>query len=56
MDYFRIVKMYYNYIKSDGTRMYSKEQVAIFVQCGSITKENYKEITGEDYPEPTQTK
>lgn len=49
IDYFKYVSMYYNYIKIDGTRMYSKENVAEFVKLGSITKTQYKEITGEDY-------
>lgn len=49
MDYYTIVKRYYNYIKYDGTRMYSKEQVAKFVEYGKLTNEQYKEITGDDY-------
>lgn len=49
MNYYAIVKRYYNYIKYDGSRMYSKEQVSKFVEYGKLTKEQYKEITGEDY-------
>lgn len=49
MDYYTIVERYYNYIKYDGTRMYSKEKVAKFVEYGKLTKEQYKEIVGEDY-------
>lgn len=51
IDYFKYVSMYYNYIKIDGTRMYSKEDVAKFVKVGSITKEQYKEITNFNYTE-----
>lgn len=50
MDYYNIVKRYYNYIKVDGTRMYSKEKVAEFVELGKITREQYEEIVGEPYP------
>lgn len=49
MDYYTIVERYYNYIKYDGTRMYSKEKVAKFVEYGKLTKEQYKTIVGEDY-------
>lgn len=49
MDYYQIVKRYYNYIKLDGTRMYSKEKVSKFVELGVITKEQFKEITNEPF-------
>ncbi|MFR3566418.1 MAG: XkdX family protein [Paraclostridium sordellii] len=49
MNYYSLVKRYYNYIKIDGTRMYSKKQVAKFVEYGKITKKQYKEITNQDY-------
>ncbi|CEO27199.1 XkdX family protein [Paraclostridium sordellii] len=49
MNYYSLVKRYYNYIKFDGTRMYSKKQVAKFVEYGKITKKQYTEITNEDY-------
>jgi uncharacterized XkdX family phage protein len=54
MDYYSIVKRYYNYIKIDGTRMYSKEQVARFIDLGKITKEEYAEIVGYDKVETTE--
>lgn len=40
---FKIVKRYYD------KGIYSKEDVAVFVQAGKITSDQYKEITGEDY-------
>ena len=42
---FKIVKRYYK------KGYYSKEDVAKFVRSGSITPEQYKEITGDDYTE-----
>lgn len=30
---------------------YNKENLKAFVESGTITKDQYKEITGEDYPE-----
>lgn len=40
---FKTVKRYYD----QGT--YSKEDVAVFVEKGKLTPEEYKEITGEEY-------
>ena len=40
---FNIIKRYYN------RRIYTKENVAVFVESGKITTEQYKEITGEEY-------
>ncbi len=40
---FKIIKRYYN------RRIYTKENVAVFVESGKITAEQYKEITGEEY-------
>ncbi|PTI38148.1 XkdX family protein [Staphylococcus succinus] len=31
---------------------YTNEDIATYVQLGCLTKVQYKEITGEDYPEP----
>lgn len=40
---FKTVKRYYD------TGRYSKEDVKKFVVAGKLTKEEYKEITGDDY-------
>lgn len=40
---FKIVKRYYD------KNIYSKEDVGKFVKAGKLTKEQYKEITGEEY-------
>ena len=40
---FKIIKRYYN------RRIYTKENVAVFVASGKRTAEQYKEITGEEY-------
>ena len=45
MDWFAVVKYYYN------VGYYTKEQVAVFVQKGKITPQQYEEIVGEPYPE-----
>lgn len=45
MDWFTIVKRHY-----DAGR-YSKADVAVFVQAGKITPEQYQTITGEEYEE-----
>lgn len=42
---YKVVKRYYD------LGIYSKENVAMFVKAGKITEEQYKTITGEDYPE-----
>lgn len=34
---------------------YTNEEVGLFVQFGKITPEEYKMITGEDYPQPEFT-
>lgn len=40
----------YNIIKRYHDRgIYSKENVAVFMKSGKITKEQYKEITGEEF-------
>ncbi|PTJ85066.1 XkdX family protein [Staphylococcus succinus] len=31
---------------------YTNEDIATYVQLGVTSKAQYKEITGEDYPEP----
>lgn len=46
---------WYNSIKGWYERGYwTKEMVAEAVQYGKITPEQYKEITGEDYPTPSE--
>ena len=45
MDWFAIAKYYY------GRGIYTKEQVAVFVEKGKITAEQYEEIVGEPFPE-----
>lgn len=40
---FKIIKRYYD------RRIYTKENVAVFMKSGKITKEQYKEITGEEF-------
>lgn len=45
MDWYKTVKRHY-----DAGR-YSKTDVAVFVQAGKITAEQYQQISGEDYPE-----
>lgn len=40
---FNIIKRYYD------RGIYSKENVAVFMKSGKITKEQYKEITGEEF-------
>ena len=42
---FKIIKRYYD------RGIYSKENVRVFVESGKISKEQYKEITGEEYIE-----
>jgi len=42
---YKSVKRYYD------KGIYSKEDVAKFVQAGKLTPEEYKEITGEEYAE-----
>ena len=42
---FNKVKKYYN------LGLYTKENVATFVQKGKLTPEEYKLITGDDYAE-----
>ena len=44
MDWYAIVKRHY-----DAGR-YTPEQVAVFVSAGKITPEQYKTITGSEYP------
>lgn len=42
---YKVVKRYYD------LGIYTKENVAMFVKAGKITAEQYKTITGDDYPE-----
>jgi len=44
MNWFEIVKRHY-----DAGR-YTEAQVAVFVQAGKITPEQYQTITGSEYP------
>jgi phage uncharacterized protein, XkdX family len=44
MDWYTIVKRHY-----DAGR-YTEAQVAVFVQAGKITPEQYQTITGSEYP------
>lgn len=41
---YKVVKRYFD------RGIYSKEDVKTFVVAGKLTKEQYKEITGEAYP------
>lgn len=43
--YYKTVKRYYD------KGLYTEADVAVFVRTGKITKEEYKEITGEGYAE-----
>lgn len=43
--YYKTVKRYYD------KGIYDNNDVAVFVRAGKITKEEYKEITGEGYAE-----
>lgn len=43
MNWFEKVKRYYD------NKLYTKEQVKVFVKTNKITVEEYKEITKEDY-------
>lgn len=45
MDWVSVAKYYYD------RGMYTKEQVAVFVEKGKITAEQYEEIVGEPFPE-----
>lgn len=40
---FKLVKRFYD------KKIYSKDDVKIFVKSGDITPEQYKEITGDEY-------
>ena len=40
---YKIIKRYHD------RGIYTKENVAVFVESGKITAEQYKEITGEEY-------
>ncbi|EHJ08449.1 XkdX family protein [Staphylococcus simiae] len=31
---------------------YTNDDIALFVEYGALTKEEYKKMTGEDYKEP----
>lgn len=41
---YKIVKRYFD------KGIYTTENVAVFVRAGKITAEQYKEITGQEYP------
>ena len=43
MNWFEKINRYYE------NRLYTNEQVKVFVQAGKITEDQYKEITSEDY-------
>lgn len=43
MNWFRTVKRYFD------LGIYTVENVRLFVEAGRITKEQFKEITGEDF-------
>ena len=45
---YKTVKKYYD------MGLYSKEKVAVFVEKGQITPEEYKLITGDDYVVPEE--
>lgn len=40
---FNLIKMYY------GLGCYNNSNIAFFVKCNSITPNDYKTITGQDY-------
>lgn len=40
---FKLVKRFYD------KKIYSKDDVKVFVRSGDITPEQYKEITGDEY-------
>ena len=48
MNWFRTVKRYFD------LGIYTVENVRLFVEAGRITKEQFKEITGEDFDPVTQ--
>ena len=45
--YFEMAKKYFD------LKIYKVDDVRLFVQAERITKEQFKEITGEDYDKPT---
>lgn len=45
---FNLIKMYY------GLGCYNNSNVAYFVKCNSITVNDYKTITGDDYVAQTK--
>ena len=47
--YKNLVEKNYKAKKSNGERVYTIENVKTFVKAGKLTKDEYKEITGEDY-------
>lgn len=47
--YFEMAKKYFD------LKIYKVDDVRLFVQAERITKEQFKEITGEDYDKPTNT-
>lgn len=49
MDKFNMINSFYHTVKSDGTRLWNKKQVANAVVKGWITSTQYKEITGVEY-------
>jgi len=48
LDWHAVVKRHY-----DAGR-YTAEQVAVFVQAGKITPEQYEQITGQPYESPAE--
>lgn len=45
--YFEMAKKYFD------LKIYKVDDVRLFVEAERITKEQFKEITGEDYDKPT---
>ncbi|CEN84275.1 phage uncharacterized protein [[Clostridium] sordellii] len=45
--YFETAKTYFE------TKIYTVDDIRLFVEAERITKEQFKEITGEDYDKPT---
>ncbi|HDR4614630.1 TPA: XkdX family protein [Bacillus cereus] len=45
LDFYEVCTMYY-------PEFYSKEDVAVFVQCNKITPEQYEQITGSVHKQP----
>lgn len=46
---FATIEKFYNTLKADGTRIWTKTMVSNAVEKGWITTSEYEEITGEIY-------